>query len=168
MWTYVLMSMILSIVLSRSSQRRNDEDANDPPESDPKKLAFAAIAPLFSVVYGTAVIHMSHVCSDMKKTGLWVIAQMIYYSSVIAVVFIIILLLIHTLIPPVAQPSGEALDFEEISVQLSRLQSVLNAASSLPQAEAVSVPVVSDVVVATDVSVDATSDQISVAQATAV
>lgn len=156
--------------MSRTNKATVDDNGNDVQPSPRRKLMYTMSAPVVNVVYGTIVIHVNHVCGDMKKSGLWIIAQFIYYSSIFIVAVIMVMLQYMNLRLPATTDDGE------VQVALFNLQNLLSAveaqafATALPQADAT--PVVCDAVVATDVraadGVIVDEDETRFAHATAV
>lgn len=161
MWTYVVLSMIFNLVVSRARRTRRDDDGNEIEVSKCSKLVYRLSAPVYNVVYGTIVIHGSEQCADIKQTGLWVIAQMTYYISMVIIIAIIALLLAETLTVPSDSLPVDLHEAEELPAARDT-----HASTALPRAEAV--PVFSDAVLAIGVTLAVSVDQISIAQATEV
>ena len=133
LWTYVLMTMLFSFVASRATNnRRRDENGEEVQQTPTRKILSGSISPIFNVVYGTVVIHGGHVCPNLKETGLWIIAQMIYYSSVVVLGFLLVVLVFFLLYPPTPVPT----DIEGTQQNLQRTLAALDAALNAPEAEA--------------------------------
>lgn len=143
-WTYVVMSMIFSIIMSRTKHQSNEEEEMQQPTLF-RRLAYAVAAPMFNVVYGSLVIHSGTVCDEMKHTGLWIIAQIIYYTSVAVTGILFLLMILLLMKPPPARAQNDThREVEEINVQLTRIQELLQVAQArstgnLPQAQATTV-----------------------------
>jgi hypothetical protein len=129
LWTFVLLSIINSCLVLRLTR---GERAEETPPKPIKKIMCSMISPLFNVIYGSVVIHGGKVCSEMKHTGLWVIANMIYYSSLI-VTFFLLLALCNAVCCTPRPPSESEQGFRGLTAQIEALQLIIDAETNTEQ-----------------------------------
>lgn len=137
LWNYVLICAIFGLISSRARANRRSHEETELSQSN--KLFRSLFSPLFNVIYGSLVLYGGAECT-LKKTGISVIAQIIYFGSIVGLICILMLLLILWRNPstPVAQPATAAtLRLGEFQAIIDALGAETQAQAHLPEAQAV-------------------------------
>jgi hypothetical protein len=95
LWVYVLGTLIINAIVQQQSARSGKEGDDEGTTSKVVKALYGMICPILNVIWGGIVMYGGYTCDNMKDTGLWIIAQIIFWSSVavVGILFIAILFL---------------------------------------------------------------------------
>lgn len=138
LWVYVMSAILVGLMVNNRPKRKDEEENN----GTVAKLLYGLISPCFNFIYGSIVIFGGHVCHNMKQTGLWVIANIIYWSSLVVMAILLLFILISCCIPSTDSSQNAAtVDINNLQTMLEDLERQAAIGDAVP---AVAVPIVTE------------------------